>query len=97
MCKPPKPPKPKEPLKPQFMRNQYLDAFIGGMGAVQSIKSGRSSLRIPLGSESTRVPGTQLVPPAPAPTTPNPVRNPLRIGVSQGAGSRRTSPGFNTQ
>ncbi len=49
MCKAPKIPKPKEPKKPQFLRNKYLDEFVGDAQAVKSLKSGRSSLRIPLG------------------------------------------------
>ena len=53
MCKAPKPPKPKEPKKPQFLRNRYLDEFVGDAQAVKSLKSGRSSLRIPLAGPDT--------------------------------------------
>lgn len=48
MCKAPKPPAPKEPKKPQFLRNRYLDEFVGEAQAVNSMRTGRSSLRIPL-------------------------------------------------
>ena len=62
MCKAPKPPAPKEPKKPQFLRNQYLDEFVGDAQAVKSLKSGRSSLRIPTGSPAIggRQPGEAL-------------------------------------
>lgn len=53
MCKAPKPPVPKEPKKPQFLRNRYLDEFIGDAQAVKSLKTGRSSLRIPLSGPDT--------------------------------------------
>lgn len=88
MCKAPKPPKQKEPLKPQFMRNKYLDAFLGDSGAVNALKTGRNSLRIPLASDSGRVPGTSLVPQSP-PAQPNPVAHPLRpIGPRAGGRDR---------
>ncbi len=81
MCKAPKPPKPKEPKKPMFLRNRYLDEFVGEAQAVKSLRTGRSSLRIDLGSAlavGDRVPGSSLVNPttqrAPRPTTPTPVR-----------------------
>ena len=48
MCKAPKVPKPKEPKKPQFLKNKYLDSFVGISGAVNALKTGRNSLRIPL-------------------------------------------------
>ena len=66
MCKAPKPPKPKEPKKPQFLRNKYLDAFVGDSQAVNALRTGRSSLRIPMGSPtpiSGRQPGQSLVNP----------------------------------
>jgi len=87
MCKAPKPPKPKEPKKPQFLRNQYLDEFVGDAQAVKSLKTGRSTLRVPLGAPSGvggRQPGESLVPdttlpditpgvaPRPAPIAPRP-------------------------
>lgn len=78
MCKAPKPPKPKEPKKPEFLRNRYLDEFVGQRGAVQSIKSGRGSLRIPLGSPGGiggRNPGESLVK-APNTGQPSPSFNP---------------------
>lgn len=65
MCKAPKVPKPKDPKKPQFLRNRYLDEFVGDAQAVKSLKSGRSSLRIPLGGPTAS--------PASAPVTPRPV------------------------
>ena len=64
MCKAPKPPKVKEPKKPQFLRNKYLDSFIGDSAAVTALRTGRSSLRIPQGSptpESGRQIGESLV------------------------------------
>lgn len=66
MCKAPKPPKPKEPKKPQFLRNTYLDAYVGDSAAVKSLRTGRSTLRIPAGSPvpiNGRQPGTSLVAP----------------------------------
>lgn len=71
MCKAPKPPKPKEPKKPQFLRNTYLDAYVGDSAAVKSLRTGRSTLRIPSGSPvpiGGRQPGESLVA-SPAPTT----------------------------
>jgi len=50
MCKAPKPPKPKPAEKPEFLRNPYLDASIGQSAAVAALRTGRSSLRIPIGS-----------------------------------------------
>lgn len=69
MCKAPKQPKQQEPKKPQFLRNTYLDAFMGESQAVNSLRSGRSSFRIDLGGLSgiggraTRQPGTPLAQP----------------------------------
>ncbi len=70
MCKAPKPPAVKEPNKPQFMRNRYLDEFVGDAQAVKSLKTGRSSLRIPMGVPAIagRQPGSSL----PQPTTGSP-------------------------
>ena len=68
MCKAPKPPKPKEPKKPQFLRNRYLDEFVGGAAQINSLRTGRSSLRIPTGGPAPitgRQPGDSLVRPAP--------------------------------
>lgn len=48
MCKAPKPPEKKEPKKVEFLRNRYLDEFVGDAQAVRSLKTGRSSLRVPL-------------------------------------------------
>ena len=79
MCKAPKPPEPKEPKKPQFLRNKYLDEFIGDAQAVKSLKTGRSSLRIPMGSQvqpGGRLPGTSLVTPTTTPRTPVAVGDP---------------------
>jgi len=53
MCSAPKPPKPQEPKKPQFLRNRYLDEFVGG---VKSLRAGRSSLRTPLNGPDTSTP-----------------------------------------
>jgi len=92
MCKAPKPPKPKEPKKPQFLRNRYLDEYVGESAAVNSIKAGRGSLRIPLGSPSPirgRKPGDSLVS-APR-STPNPVNTPPPNGDFRGLGPRRSS------
>lgn len=69
MCKAPKPPKPQEPKKPEFLRNRYLDEFIGDAGAVRSIRTGRSSLRVdlapPSGVTGTSTPVTPLSVPTP--------------------------------
>lgn len=73
MCKAPKPPKPREPKKPEFLRNRYLDEFVGDAQAVKSLKAGRSSLRIPLGGTPAGIGGTPAVVTsgitAPAPTS----------------------------
>lgn len=72
MCKAPKPPKPKEPKKPEFLRNRYLDEFVGQAQMVNSLRAGRSTFRVPLGAPSGiggRQPGESLVRSAPAPTT----------------------------
>lgn len=50
MCKAPKPPKQKEPDKPEWLRNPYLDRQEGGGGALAALRTGRSALRIDLGS-----------------------------------------------
>lgn len=66
MCKAPKPPKPREPKKPQFLRNTYLDAYVGDSAAVNALRTGRGSLRIPSGSPvpiGGRQPGQSLVAP----------------------------------
>lgn len=82
MCKAPKPPKPKEPKKPMFLKNRYLDEFVGDAQAVKSLRAGRSSLRIPLGGPAPiggRQPGDSLV------RQPNNV-NPVRV---RGGGTGR--------
>ena len=56
MCKAPKPATPKEPKKPEFLRNKYLDEFVGEASAVKSLKTGRASLRIPLSGPDTVTP-----------------------------------------
>lgn len=84
MCKSPKPPKPQEPKKPQFLRNKYLDAFTGGSGAVQALKTGRSQLRVPLATEGTPT-STTPVGEGPPPVVQNPVVNPIApIGSRRG-------------
>jgi len=50
MCKAPDPPKPQPPEKPEFLHNEYLDSAMGMSAVVGGLRSGRSSLRIPLGS-----------------------------------------------
>ena len=81
MCKAPKPPKPKEPKKPQFLRNRYLDEFVGDAQAVKSLRTGRSSLRIPLGGTPAPrgpQPGGPVTPPPSV--TPRPNVGPGPIG-----------------
>ena len=77
MCKAPKPPKPKEPKKPQFLRNRYLDEFVGDAQAVKSLKAGRNTLRIPLSGPAPvggRQPGSELTPSSPLPgASPRPI------------------------
>jgi hypothetical protein len=83
MCKAPKPPKPKEPKKPEFLRNRYLDDFVGQAGMVKSLRAGRATFRVPLGSPSGiggRQPGESLVPAGTAPTTSTPTVSPRPIG-----------------
>jgi hypothetical protein len=67
MCKAPKPPAPKEPKKPQFLRNRYLDEYVGQASAVKSLKTGRGTLRIPLG-------GPSPISTAPQPASSSPVQ-----------------------
>ena len=72
MCKAPKIPAPKEPEKPEFMRNRYLDSFIGDSQAVNALRTGRSTLRIPLGTPTPingRQPGESLVTAPPSSTS----------------------------
>lgn len=64
MCKAPKPPKPKEPDKPEWLKNPYLDAAVGQASAVNQLRQGRSSLRIPLAT------GLAISGATPATTTP---------------------------
>ena len=91
MCKAPKPPAPKEPKKPQFLRNRYLDEFVGDAQAVNALKTGRSSLRIPAGVQAIggRQPGDSLVPAsvAPAGATPAPI-NPMPRQIAPRGGAR---------
>ena len=93
MCKAPKPPKPKEPKKPQFLRNKYLDAFVGDSQAVAALRTGRSSLRIPLGSPTPirgREPGESLVQTRTNTNTPTTPR-PTPIGPRRRMGGRGDS------
>lgn len=78
MCKAPKPPAPKEPDKPEWLRNPYLDAAIGQSGLVDQLRSGRSSLRINIGSNlGIRQPGQPIAQPNPNTRGPgNPPRQP---------------------
>lgn len=81
MCKAPKPPKQKEPKKPMFLKNRYLDEFVGDAQAVNSLRTGRSSLRMDLGSAlavGDRVPGSSLVNPTTQRREPTPNPNPGR-------------------
>ena len=48
MCKAPKPPPVKEPDKPEFLRNPHLDQAFGASGIINSLRTGRSALRVPL-------------------------------------------------
>lgn len=66
MCKAPRLPTPKDPEKPEFLRNPYLDAAIGQAGVVDQLRTGRSKLRIDIGS------GLGLRKPGEALTQPNP-------------------------
>lgn len=61
MCKAPKPPPIKKPDKPEFLHNPFLDAAVGGAGAVDQLRQGRSSLRIDIGS------GLGIIPQQPQP------------------------------
>lgn len=63
MCKAPDPPKPTEPEKPEFLHNEYLDAAMGQSATVAGLRSGRSSLRIPIGS-GLAVQSAEAAPPA---------------------------------
>lgn len=82
MCKAPKPPAPKEPKKPMFLRNKYLDAYVGDSAAVSALQQGRSSLRIPLRGPAP-VTGRQ---PGESPVTPNDTQ------VNPGPGIRPRTP-----
>lgn len=68
MCKAPKAPAPKPPDKPEFLHNPYLDAYIGGAGLVDQLRTGRSSLRIDLARSAGL--GLRAPPPAAAPQLP---------------------------
>jgi hypothetical protein len=85
MCKAPKPPKQKEPKKPQFLRNRYLDEFVGGAAQINSLRTGRSSLRIPTGGPAPitgRQPGDSLV------------KAPVDRNTSTGVGAGARPPGM---
>jgi len=73
MCKAPDPPAVKEPKKPEFLRNRYLDEYVGDAQAVKSLKTGRSSLRIPAGVQAIggRQIGESLVPQTILPSPPS--------------------------
>lgn len=98
MCKAPKPPKPKEPKKPEFLRNRYLDEFVGQSQMVNSLRTGRSSFRIPLAAPSGiggRAPGTSLVP---STGTPTGSALPRPVGIANPADDRpgrRVGPNVN--
>ncbi len=92
MCKAPKPPKPKEPKKPMFLKNRYLDSFVGDSAAVTQLRTGRSQLRIPLGGPAPiqgRTPPT-TTPPNPGPQPVGPRGNPNR--PPRGGDFRRLTP-----
>jgi len=84
MCKAPKVPPVKDPKKPQFLRNKYLDAFLGDSQAVNALRTGRSSLRVPLATETG---GAQ---PAPPPAQGGSFQ-PRPIGVRRGGRSGRNN------
>ena len=88
MCSAPKPPPVKEDRKPEFLRNRFLDAAIGQGGIVGALRTGRSSLRIPLASP-TATPDAGLgptgTPPSPAPPVPARIQP---IAGRRGGGSR---------
>ncbi len=93
MCKAPKPPEPKEPDKPEYLRNAYLDAAVGGAGVVSQLRQRRSGFRIDLGlGIGDRQPGESLVPATPAaPTSPSsPPPSQVRPISTRGQGRRRT-------
>jgi hypothetical protein len=83
MCKAPKPPEPKEPKKPEFLRNRYLDAFVGGAQSIASLRTGRASLRNPLAGAATKASPT-LSPPSSSGTGQPP------ISIDFGVGPRRS-------
>ena len=84
MCKAPDPPVQKKPRKPEFLRNKYLDEYVGDAAAVKSLKTGRDTLRIPMpvAAIAGRQPaGDSLLPAAtPAPTPPAASARPSSIG-----------------
>jgi hypothetical protein len=86
MCKAPKPPTPKEPKKPEFLRNRYLDAFVGGAQSIASLRSGRSSLRIPQGGEAKSAPS---LPRPEGQPDPQPIRGDFRVGPRRGRNELR--------
>ncbi len=99
MCKAPKPPAVKEPKKPQFMRNRYLDEFVGDAQAVRSLKTGRDRLRIPAGVQAIggRQPGESLVPTPRTASTISPANpNPSALPIAPRGGGRR-DPGVDVQ
>jgi hypothetical protein len=95
MCKAPKPPKIKPPKKAEFLHNRFLDAAIGQSGIVGALRSGRSSLRIPLGdATSARVPGTPLDarPPQPLDVAPGSATGPVAGPLPGISGIPRGNP-----
>lgn len=87
MCKAPKPPKPKEPKKPMFLRNRYLDEFIGDSAAVKTLKTGRNSLRIPMGAPTPvagRNPPDTSIPQGTPPPTMGPLGRRRQLNVTGG-------------
>jgi len=89
MCSAPDPPKPKEPKKPQFLRNRYLDEFVGD---VKSLKAGRSSLRTPLSGPDTSTPAP-VATVAPVGNT-NPANVTPRLRDFRPIGGRTNRPQF---
>jgi hypothetical protein len=90
MCKAPKPPKPKEPDKPEFLRNRYLDGAMGQSNAVNNLRSGRSTFRIPLAGPDAA--STAVAPEAAPVPNPVPVAPPVTPIASRtgGGGTNRT-------
>lgn len=67
MCDAPSVPAAQDPDRVEFLRNPYLDGAVGRSSTVQQLRTGRSALRIDLGSGVDS--GLGIAPPTTVPST----------------------------